>query len=771
MLVLSHISKNYGVGKSINVQALKDVSLSFREHEFVSVLGPSGCGKTSLLNIIGGLDRYSSGDLIINGRSTKKFKDKDWDAYRNNTIGFVFQNYNLISHISVLENVEMALKISGVSGKERRKRAIEALEKVGLSDQLKKRPNQMSGGQMQRVAIARALVNDPDVILADEPTGALDSSTSVVVMELLKEVAKDRLVIMVTHNNDLADTYSDRIIRLKDGAMISDSHPYDEKQAVIETDKVTKKSKMSYMTALGLSGANLISKRWRTLLISFAGSIGIIGIALVLAISNGFNAYIKTIQKDTLSSMPITVTKQALTITANDMSGLNSGLTAFPSGDSATIYSMRDSLYHSNTITQDYVEYVKKMDPSLYSDLSFDYGVTMNLITLNDSVYQHISSSEADMTKLPTNENNFYNVYEVIKGSKPTTANQLLIMVDQYNRVSKSTLSALGYTVSDETTISLDDLLGKTYKVIDNNAYYVKNSRLFSPAKADQYEDLYNASTTALEVVGVARVKADYVDSAQYSSGLFYSAGLSDQILVNSRDSEIVKEQLKVGADYDVTSGMKFSLLAASSNQTPEAIYEARVASLGGAELPTTISITPIDFETKTKLLSYLDDYNAGKDEASMIKYSDMSSLVTGVMNTLVSTISYVLIAFSAISLVVSSLMIGIITYVSVIERTKEIGVLRSLGARKKDISRVFNAETIIIGLVAGILGILISYGLTFPISSIVEKLVNVKNMAQLDLVQSIVLIMISMILTLIAGLIPSRIAAKKDPVEALRTE
>lgn len=770
MLQLKTIKKDYFVSKELTVNALKGISLAFRENEFVSILGPSGCGKTSLLNIIGGLDRYTSGDLLINGKSTKHFKDKDWDAYRNHSIGFVFQNYNLISHITVVENVELSLKISGLSQKDRRQKAIEVLKKVGLEDQIKKRPNQLSGGQMQRVAIARSLVNDPDIILADEPTGALDSETSLVVMNLLKEIAKEKLVIMVTHNNELADKFSDRIIRLLDGEIISDSNAYQVNDEVTDTMKLSK-TKMSYWTALGLSGKNLISKRWRTLLISFAGSIGIIGIALVLAISNGMNRYISDMQRDSLNSMPITISKTAINLDSEALMSMNDTSKLLPTDGKLVIESPRESMMHANSLNQGYIDYVNAMDASLLRDLTFDYGMNLNLLTPLDDQYQLVETQKVNFTQLPKEESVFTDVFEVIEGEMIQGTHDLVIMVDPYNRVSSNVLRSLGYAVDEDESIELSDLVGKTFHVIDNDDFYTEVNGLYVTPKASDYASLYESSSTTYTIVGVVRAKADFVDSAMYSSGVFYREALMNEQLSQAKQSAIVKAQIDAGTDKNVLTGMSFDFQASASGSKAEDLYNNVLAGLGGSNLPVSISITPKDFESKAKVVDYLNAYNIGKDEADTIEFTDISSMFTGVMTNMVDTVSYVLIAFSAISLIVSSLMIGIITYVSVIERTKEIGVLRSLGARKKDISRVFNAETIIIGIFAGTLGVLITYALTFPINSLINNLIAVEGIAEVNPVQALVLVIISMFLTLISGLIPARIAAKKDPVEALRTE
>ncbi len=759
MLVLKNIKKNYG-----EVEALKGIDLSFRDNEFVSILGPSGCGKTTFLNIVGGLDRYSSGDLLIKGKSTKDYKDKQWDAYRNQSIGFVFQSYNLIPHLTVLQNVELSMKLSGISNKEARERAEDVLTKVGLHDQFNKKPNQMSGGQMQRVAIARALVNDPEIILADEPTGALDSKTSLVIMELLKEIAQDKLVIMVTHNAELAHEYSSRVIEFKDGEVISDTHPMAIDEVTADNSK-GKLTAMSYFTALSLSGRNLWAKKGRTLLTSFAGSIGIIGIALVLALSSGLSGTIETLQQDTLASSPISIEKQSYNFNNIQASAGVEG-EEFPSEDIIKIITTEAGPQQiTNNITQDYLDYISKLDPALTISVQTTNATAMNLIHEINGEKVATTSTNLGMSALMSNQDFVSKQYDMLQGNLPSTTNELLLVVDRYNSLSKDLGEALG--ISGEIKIS--DLIGKKFTLVSHNDFYAKNSAgLYSQVQKEGYDALIaSANSKELVISGIARVNKE-ASFELLSSGLYFTEQLANENNAQAVNSEVVKAQKEVGSEYNVITGQPF---VTSPFSTAEQMYADALSQLGGDTLPTKISIVPLDFESKKEIRSYLDAYNEGKSDTDKIIYTDLSEITTNLMGTLVNTISYVLIAFSSISLIVSSVMIGIITYVSVIERTKEIGVLRSLGARKKDISRVFNAETFLIGLVAGLLGVGVTYLLQLPINAIVYDLTDTANIADLKVVQGLALITISILLTFIAGLLPSRMAAKKDPVVALRSE
>jgi putative ABC transport system permease protein len=791
MLKLINIEKNYYMG-STTVQALKKVNLEFRKSEFVAILGPSGCGKTTLLNLIGGLDRYTDGDIVINNKSTKEYKDADWDAYRNHSIGFVFQNYNLIPHLKVLSNVELALTLSGISIEERKKRAIDALNKVGLHDQIYKLPNQLSGGQMQRVAIARALVNDPDILLADEPTGALDSETSIQIMEILKEVAKDRLVIMVTHNPDLANQYATRIIRLLDGVVISDSNPYQAEVAKKDQTKGErlKHTSMSFLTALALSFQNLLTKKARTILTAFAGSIGIIGIALVLALSNGFQSYVDKMQADTLSSYPLIISRESVDFASAAELNMDTSLQEYPEGDTIFINKLMEKLNGiiiRNNITEDYIENViEKIDPALINGITYSRGVRLNIfkqMSINNLTYYRQISAQNDMSSVMNfsgadiwqeiidNQSFIESQYDVIAGRLPQNKDEIIIQVDKYNQITDITLLSLGVLtfMSSVDTLTFDDLLSLEYKLILNDdlySYDSVNDRFVSQVDRNDTitADVYNKGLT-LKVVGIVRVN-ELTNTGSITGAIGYTKELTDYILEEAGKSEIVLWQ-KANPSKDPLTGQAYP-----ADQNVEEQYYNTMSRLGGITTPKAINIYPVDFKAKTEIKKYLDNYNqTQEDEVNRIYYTDVMDLLVKSINTTINAISYVLIAFTSISLVVSSIMIGIITYISVLERTKEIGILRSIGARKKDISRVFNAETLIIGFVAGIIGIGVTLLLSIPINIIIDNLVNISNIAALKTYHAIFLVLISMALTLIAGLIPSRIAAKKDPVIALRTE
>jgi len=791
MLKLINIEKNYYMG-STTVQALKKVNLEFRKSEFVAILGPSGCGKTTLLNLIGGLDRYTDGDIVINNKSTKEYKDADWDAYRNHSIGFVFQNYNLIPHLKVLGNVELALTLSGISIEERKKRAIDALNKVGLHDQIYKLPNQLSGGQMQRVAIARALVNDPDILLADEPTGALDSETSIQIMEILKEVAKDRLVIMVTHNPDLANQYATRIIRLLDGVVISDSNPYQAEVAKKDQTKGErlKHTSMSFLTALALSFQNLLTKKARTILTAFAGSIGIIGIALVLALSNGFQSYVDKMQADTLSSYPLIISRESVDFASAAELNMDTSLQEYPEGDTIFINKLMEKLNGiiiRNNITEDYIENViEKIDPALINGITYSRGVRLNIfkqMSFNNLTYYRQISAQNDMSSVMNfsgadiwqeiidNQSFIESQYDVIAGRLPQNKDEIIIQVDKYNQITDITLLSLGVltSMSSVDTLTFDDLLSLEYKLILNDdlySYDSVNDRFVSQVDRNDTitADVYNKGLT-LKVVGIVRVN-ELTNTGSITGAIGYTKELTDYILEEAGKSEIVLWQ-KANPSKDPLTGQAYP-----ADQNVEEQYYNTMSRLGGITTPKAINIYPVDFKAKTEIKKYLDNYNqTQEDEVNRIYYTDVMDLLVKSINTTINAISYVLIAFTSISLVVSSIMIGIITYISVLERTKEIGILRSIGARKKDISRVFNAETLIIGFVAGIIGIGVTLLLSIPINIIIDNLVNISNIAALKTYHAIFLVLISMALTLIAGLIPSRIAAKKDPVIALRTE
>ncbi|WP_051507378.1 ABC transporter ATP-binding protein/permease [Saccharibacillus sacchari] len=808
-LRLTDIKKSYHSGEVVH--ALKGVSLEFRSSEFVSILGPSGCGKTTLLNIIGGLDRYDEGDLTLGGKSTKHFKDKDWDAYRNRSIGFVFQNYNLIGHQTILQNVEIAMTLSGISVSERREKAKKALESVGLGDKLNKRPNQLSGGQMQRVAIARAIVTDPDIILADEPTGALDSHTSVQVMDILREISKTKLVIMVTHNGDLAEEYSSRIIHLRDGEVLSDSRPimsdaergeHAEEVAVLPNAAAKDadggklnvgKTSMSLGTATSLSFRNLLTKKGRTLITAFAGSIGIIGVALVLALSNGLSNYITTLQAETLAGFPITVTKGPQQIVAPTgppdelTGGGGSGEGEFPDGDVLRVAEdAAEAELHVNTLTPEYFDYIAKLKqelPEAVNAVSYSSGVEMNVLAKGgDDVVKFETSSSAGgaaasmpagmgssaptyWSELSGDEGYVLSMYDLIgDGSRyPSAANEVAIVVNSYNEVDKAFLEKLGLSAG-ETDFKLTDFIGKPLlKVIPNDAYYTEDAGgLFAPASAAGYETLYDGNEgTELTVTGILRLKPDSSSSGGLlSEGVVYTPALTESVTENASTSAIAAAQQD--SDRDVVSGAPFA---------EDAMKDARLQALGADTEPTSINIYPKDFAGKEEVKAYLDAYNDGKSGDDQVVYTDLSEMIGSVVQTMLDTVSYVLTGFAGISLVVSTIMIGIITYVSVLERTKEIGILRSIGARKKDISRLFNAETLIVGFTAGALGIGIAYSLTLVINQVLNGIIDIQNLAQLSPVNAIVLVFGSMLLTLIAGLIPAKAATKKDPVIALRSE
>ena len=776
MLELKNINKSYKTGDFVQ-HALNDVSLKFGKCEFVSILGSSGSGKTTLLNILGGLDRYDSGDLIINNKSTKKFKSVEWDYYRNNCVGFIFQSYNLISHISVLENVEMALILSGYKKKDRRVKALEALDKVGLEDHAYKKPNQLSGGQMQRVAIARALVNDPEIILADEPTGALDSITSVQIMDLIKKIAKGKLVIMVTHNRELAEDYATRVIELKDGRILSDSNPLDDKSN--SKEKLTiKKTVLGYGSALKLSFNNIKTKKGRTFLTSFAASIGIIGIALILSLSNGFQIKIDEYEEDTLSQMPITISTQAVNINEEVMQEMTSNRDKYEEYTNNKVIYPREnnleSMMHFNIISSDYVNYIGSMDKDMVSAISYEYGTTLNVITKNsDGTYSMVptstnySMSPTSMTgvmgwSLYADKVNGRSMlednYDILAGSIDKDTPSVVIAVNSRNELDSGTLEQLGFDTS--SNISFDDILNKEFKVIPNDVYYDEINNYFVPSK--NYENMYN-SNDAITIRVSAVIRGKENKSSLTQPGIYYNSALVDEIINRNKDSSIVSRQKEV--DYNVLTGQAFDTL--NSTVTKDNI----LGVLGAEVMPSIIYIYPKDFDTKDYITDYLDDYNDDKDEGEQVLYTDYASLISTLSGSIMDAVTYVLIAFSSISLVVSCIMIAIITYISVLERTKEIGILRALGARGKDITRVFNAETFIIGVCSGVLGLVIAYLLTFPINSLIKNLADLPNVARLNPVHAIILLLISVTLTVLSGFIPSHMASKKDPVIALRTE
>ena len=868
MLQLKNITKDYISGDS-TVHALKGISINFRKSEFVSILGQSGCGKTTLLNIIGGLDRYTSGDLIINGKSTKQFKDKDWDAYRNYSIGFVFQSYNLIPHQTILSNVELALTISGVSKKERRERAIKALEDVGLKEQIHKKPNQLSGGQMQRVAIARALVNNPDIILADEPTGALDTKTSVQIMEILKEISKNKLIIMVTHNPELAEKYSSRIIRILDGVITDDSDPY-EQEINPQTDKIKRRTSMKFFTAFRLSLNNLMTKKGRTILTSFAGSIGIIGIALILSISNGVQNYINKVEEETLSSYPITIQESTVDMSSMIQNLMGESSESSENHEDGKIYSTDimnemistlSSKMESNNLKElkQYIETTENDIKNYSNAIQYNYNLNLNLykedttngvVKVNPSTVMNalgmgdmieaqqnaslsnmfgtssMSMSNTDVwQEMLDNEELLHSQYDVIAGTWPKAYNEVVLIVNDDNEISDYTLYSLGLKdqkeleekwkavqngeeiqEEEQTSYTYDELLNLSFKLILNSDYYQKQNNVWIDKSEDEEymkEKLQNAES--IKVVGIIKQNEQSVATGM-NGGIGYTKELKEYVINKSNESEIVKEQ-KENPNINIFIGMEFPKEGEisefnSNNLTQEqqmalanlsreemlelmeaysenrnATYENNLQKLGAIDLdsPSSINIYPKDFDAKDKISSAIESYNQkqrdeGKEE-NVINYTDLVGVMMKSVSNIINTISYVLIAFVAISLIVSSIMIGIITYISVLERTKEIGILRAIGASKKDISRVFNAETFIIGLISGLIGIGVTVLLTIPINSLIYKLTGVAVNVSLPAVAGIILVVISMILTIIAGLIPAKMASKKDPVEALRTE
>jgi putative ABC transport system permease protein len=770
MLQLIDIKKDYYVAGQ-PVPALNGVSLTFQDSEFVAILGPSGCGKTTMLNIIGGLDRYTSGDLLVDGKSTKDFVDSDWDSYRNATIGFVFQNYNLISHLSVLDNVEMALRLSGVSAKERRERATKVLVEVGLKDHLHKRPNQLSGGQMQRVAIARALVNNPKVLLADEPTGALDSKTSTQIMELIRQISKDRLVIMVTHNADIASRYSDRVVQLLDGLVLSDTNPTPTERPDKAEKLLNKKTSMSFQTALKTSFKNLLTKKGRTIITAIAGSIGIIGIALVLAISNGMTAYVNDIQSDTLAGFPLTISRTVATDFFSRRPGPIETVdnpNEFPTAETVFAYDRTaNTALHTNLITDDYLTYLEGLDPTLYNSISYSRSVALHMfaptslgeyVKIPNSVGGGMFIGSASVLReIPDNPEFILSQYDILKGAYPTAANELILVLDKENRLDTSVLAALGIDLAE--SYDFEDFLGKTFYVVQNDDYYEPVGGLYLPGN-DYAAMVASENTYEVSIVGILRVKKD-ASSDLLSTGIGYTTMLTDQSLEESAASAVVQAQI-ASPNVNVLTGQAF---------TPSVTYQTIMRQIGGDATPTGIQIYPVSFEAKEAIKDYLDQFNIGKIEEEAVLYTDLAETISQTIASLINTITIILTAFAGISLVVSSIMIGIITYVSVVERTKEIGIMRSMGARKVDIARIFNAETVLIGITAGIFGIVISLLLQIPINLIIERFIEVSGFSKLTLAASVLLILLSMGLTLLAGLIPSGIAARKDPVVALRTE
>ena len=841
MLQLQHISKVYHTANQ-EFHALKDISIRFRENEFVSILGQSGSGKTTLLNIIGGLDQYTSGDLLIQGKSTKQFKDRDWDSYRNHTIGFVFQSYNLIGHQTALSNVEIAMTLSGVSKAERKKRAIEALERVGLKDHLYKKPNQMSGGQMQRIAIARALVNNPKVVLADEPTGALDSETSVQIMDLLKDIAKERLVIMVTHNPALAQKYSTRIVQVLDGNILSDSNPYEPTEEPKKGDIQFTKTKMSFMTALALSFNNLLTKKGRTFLTAFAGSIGIIGIALILALSNGVSDYVKKVQEDTLVSLPLTISEQNqsnLLATSPDLSekpykdnnelGVNTVLTnllkkQIGKNDIASFKAYLDE--HASEVaklTKD-IRYQYNLQPYIYaSDTSngpksiLPSNLASEVDTANQTIKGYLQNIDY-WSQLSSDEAMLEAQYDVLEGRLPKDKSEIVLIVDEDNQISDLLLYSLRIKDPSELndvkkldelksqTYQYSDFIGKTFKAVVNTNRFVKeNNQWMNKIDDEAYMKTQIENGLELKIVGVLRQKEGTSSGVNSpSGGVAYTSALIDYTSEQIQNSDIVKEQeanptinVFTGKEFakdpkpfnsaDLTEEEKIQLVKLTPeqqaqyiqqyNENSAATYEENLAKLGVIDKskPAAIEFYTSSFQQKQELKDFINAYNTAKKDAGeddkVLAYSDDIQTIMSSITTMVGVITTVLVGFVAISLIVSSIMIAIITYISVLERTKEIGILRAMGASKKDIRRIFTAETAIEGFISGVLGITITLLATLPINAVVAKMTNVENVAQLPWEAALILIGISIVLTMLAGLIPSRIAAKKDPVESLRSE
>ena len=900
MLRLENIKKDYYVADT-TVHALKGLDLNFRKNEFVSILGPSGCGKTTLLNIIGGLDKYSSGDLFINGKSTKKYKDGDWDVYRNHRVGFIFQSYNLIPHQTVLGNVELALTISGISKAERIQRAKKALDKVGLSDQYYKKPNQLSGGQCQRVAIARALVNEPEILLADEPTGALDTQTSVQIMDLIKEIANERLVIMVTHNPELAYEYSTRIVRLLDGEVIEDSNPYSKEEEIKEVNdnvnldsnndvvKKKEKAKMSWWTAFKLSAKNLLSKRSRSILTCFAGAIGIIGVSSVLAVSSGIKGYIASMQDDMLSGNPITIQETAL-----DINAMMSNMTPaqkneiIKQADKVNVefvinqlleqYETMGKITVSNTITEEYIDYIKAMSSDYAACVMLNYGLdlTNNLYTdfkpvvetgqTQQVLGQSLSSIRSNYASVlshieglsnyssyimnlvecfkqaPNNVDYIESQYNVLSGKVATEANEVMIVLDKNSQMTDLVLAQLGYFDQEDyfniciqakenprhdhsnyrNQFTYEEILGKTFRWYSNDAIFAEHVKE-SDRDRIVFDYKYKESDITeqgleLKVVGILEPK-ESISYGCLSTGFYYTEALTQYILeanknsklveyINTQESKTITSGKTMGVetgivyDYDyayeengvyvkktsrgyVGSSSMMNMILGSIGGLQGMLsssYELSLRAAGGSDLASSISIYPVDFKLKDYVTDYLDAWNGEEDiqigdviltdaDREKITYTDSVGVIITMVNTLIDIVTYALIAFTCLSLVVSCVMIAIITYVSVMERIKEIGVIRSLGGRKKDVSHLFNAETFIIGLTSGVFGVGITYLISLIANQIVGSLSGYYSIAALPIDEAITMIILSVVLTSISGLIPASSAARKDPVVALRTE
>lgn len=782
MLELVDIKRAYNVG-GIETKALDGVSVAFRQKEFVAILGSSGSGKTTCLNIIGGLDRYDSGELIIKGKKTADFTDRDWDAYRNNSIGFVFQSYNLIMHLSIVANVELGMTLSGVTAEEKHRKALEVLEKVGLKEHLHKKPNQLSGGQMQRVAIARALANDPEILLCDEPTGALDSNTSIQIMELIKEVAKERLVIMVTHNPELAKSYADRIIRFQDGKIISDSHPHVERPKADEFK--LQKTSMSFLTALRLSFNNIRTKKGRTILTAFASSIGIIGIAVILSLSSGFQTQIDNFQRDAMAEFPIIISQSATTVDAESMKNMRKDMTnqddgSFASTDKVTLYDPADTqITHRNIFTQDYLDYLNKIDPEICSSIGYSRLVSMNMVRkVEDKVIPVTISSQSSTSgtgqsgaltgsmglssypkQLKTEEESYLTKnYDLMAGEYPAKSTDLVLVIDEKNRLDYNILQKLGFDTDGKDSINLSDIVGTEFKIVPNDVYYLP-TQAGTYLPGNDYQAMYDSKDDiTVKITGVVRQKED-VAMALLLPGIAYSDELSEMVIDCAKDSAIVKAQEK--SDKNIIT----------NEELTEDSKEAFLAYLGGSATPYVIMVYPYNFDAKDAVTDYLDTYNEGKASKDQVVYTDLADTMSSLTSGIMDGITIVLIAFAGISLVVSLIMISIITYTSVLERTKEIGILRALGARKKDITRVFDAETAILGVFSGILGVILAWLATFPINTILYKMTELTDVAHLQIEHAVILVVISTVLTVLGGHIPARMASRKNAIEALRTE
>ncbi len=785
MLELRNIKKTYTVG-DIKTKALDGIDISFRDKEFVAILGVSGSGKTTCLNIVGGLDRYDSGEMIIKGKNTKDFKDVDWDAYRNHSIGFVFQNYNLISHISIVDNVELGMTLGGISKAERNKKAIEILKRVGLGEHLHKKPNQLSGGQMQRVAIARALTNEPEILLCDEPTGALDSQTSIQIMDLIKEISRERLVIMVTHNPEIANQYADRIVRFQDGKIVSDSNPYNENSQKYKFS--LKRTSMSFLTALKLSFNNIKTKKGRTFLTAFASSIGIIGIAVILSLSTGFQTKIDEFQSNAMNEFPIMISQGRMKVDAESMKDMRAqmmGKREYVDSDEVFLYDPEEmSVIHHNILEEEFIEYINNVDSSIASGIGYVRLTNMNLlrkaddkiapVSITSGVMSMASGSMGGMASMSNMSNmalSSYPIetnkdgkkyleknYELIYGEYPKNEFELVLVVNTRNKISFQTLKDLGFNTDNVESIKFDDIVGTEFKLINNNDYYEK-TQFGTYLPSSDYSKMYNSENSrTLKISGIVRQDKES-DVALLAPGLAYSDKLLQVVIDDNIESDIVKSQKE--ASHNIMTMQEIN---------PEE-KESFISYLGGSYKPIVVMIYPNGFEEKDLLTQYLDDYNKGKEKENQIVYTDLASTISTMSGGIMDAITIVLISFAAISLVVSLIMISIITYVSVLERTKEIGILRALGARKKDITRVFDAETCILGVFSGTLGVVIAYLLTFPTNSIIYNLTQLKNVSNLQLIHAVGLVVLSTVLTMLGGHIPAKMASRKDAVEALRSE